>query len=1059
MGVTQAAVKLRLLGGFAVTGGAPEENGWRLRKAKTLVKLLALAPGHHLHRDALIDTLWPDHDPAAATNNLHQAMHAARRALGGQHVVLRDQVVALSSVSVDVDEFIDCAARAQASGDLTDLRAAADLWTGELLPEDMYADWASPYRDRLDETHAAVVTQLAAVLTEADAADDAIALLDPLASRRPHDEPLHRTLLTALAASGRRFDALAAYERLRDALDTEFAAEPQPETKALYRRLLGAGSAVADVPHNLPTSTSSFIGRRRELAELAGALERARVLTLTGPGGAGKTRLAIELARRRLPSGDHPDGAWFVDLASIQDPDLLPSAVASALRIPLSRDDAAVAALTAPLAGRQLLLLLDNCEHLLDHCAELSAALLAHCPGLVLLTTSREPLGLPGEVVYRVPSLQLPAPDDVTVESLSRLEAVQLFVERALDVAPTFAIDARTAPAVATICYRLDGIPLALELAAARLAHLSVHQLADRLGDALALLASHGRGRLDRQQTLAATLDWSHELLDEAERVVLRRLAVFAGDFDLDAAAYVCDVPGVIDVLARLVDKSLVHADTSGERARYRLLEVVRQYAELRLAETGDLGDSRRRHFEWFDRQAADHDPERGDPVVGDPSRWFDLEHDNIRTALANALTDEPSLALRLATSTWRFWLSRGLLVDGARWIGQALTTCPDQDDTRMRALFAAGVLQVRQGVTKTLPGLGDEIVTLARRLGDPRLLRQAHHQSAVFRFMSADWDNAALAIDETLQLAEDAPADAASVRNLAAILALTRGDVAAARAHWDAAYAVLDAVPDDTPPFFTAIFISWAIDERGDMPIAYGEETMLFGRRTGAAQARAHVLVGIAMTERLAGRFDDALRFLDDATTRFQEVGDRAGLAHSLSQRGHTLQWMGHHDEARELLRASEGLRRELRDHRGIALSLAGRAMLEAHAGNAAAARDLAAEAVAMVRATGDEPGLNLTLQDMAVVEVVLGDWAGAADAITKPLEYSHVPGAHRAAGWTHLMRAHILAQLGEHQGAAAAAGEALDVFRDLGEGRGVAAVQRACKAGRLRLPVDRTF
>src|SRR5436190_5723637 len=548
------------------------DDHWRLRKAKTLVKLLALAPGHRLHRDAVVDVLWPDQDPAAATNNLHQAMHAARRALGGPHVMLHDDVVALEAVTVDVDLFEETAAKARVTGSNDELRDAVESWTGALLPEDVYEEWATPHRDRLTEIYAAVVTQLGAALAETNGADEAVALLEPLSADRPLDEVLHRALLRALAASGRRFEAISAYEHLREALDAEYAAEPQPETKAVYRELLGTSAPATDTPHNLPLPTTSFIGRQRELAELVTTLERSRLLTLTGPGGAGKTRLAIELARRRLTTAEHPDGAWLVELAAIQDEELVPSAVATVLGTSLSAGRRPVAALTAHLADKKLLLVLDNCEHLLTACGDLASELLAQCPGLTVLTTSRERLGLPGEITWRVPSLELPPPDrDIVVDRLTRLEAVQLFVERARETAPSFRVDETNASAVARICFRLDGIPLALELAAARMSHLSAPQVAERLGDSLALLARHGRVRLDRQQTLAATLDWSHELLDEAERVVFRRLAVFAGGFDLDAAERVCAVGDVVDVLARLVDKALVHADTSGERARYRL--------------------------------------------------------------------------------------------------------------------------------------------------------------------------------------------------------------------------------------------------------------------------------------------------------------------------------------------------------------------------------------------------------------------------------------------------------------------------------------------------------
>jgi predicted ATPase len=266
---------------------------------------------------------------------------------------------------------------------------------------------------------------------------------------------------------------------------------------------------------------------------------------------------------------------------------------------------------------------------------------LARCPGISVVTTSREPLSVPGELVYRVPSLELPSGGEVDVRELSRLEAVQLFVERAWLTVPSFKLNSKTAPPVA---------------------HFTVSELANGLGDALTLLGQRRRGRLDRQQTLAATLDWSYGLLDLEEQLVFRRLAVFAGGYDLDAAAAVCDVlsPLIIDLVSRLVDKSLVHADTAEPKTRYRLLEVVRQYAEARLTDAAELAACRRRHLEWYAASAAAHDPDLGAAVVREPSAWFDVEHDNLRAASATALAIDPTRALELAAASWRFWVNRG---------------------------------------------------------------------------------------------------------------------------------------------------------------------------------------------------------------------------------------------------------------------------------------------------------------------------------------------------------------------------------------------------------------
>ena len=357
----------------------------------------------------------------------------------------------------------------------------------------------------------------------------------------------------------------------------------------------------AGVKEGLRPEQTSFVGRRRELAEIGQALGRTRLLTLTGPGGAGKTRLAYEAAAR-LADG-YPDGVHVVELASLSRPELVPQTVASVLDVPLPETGTAEVALARQLAERRLLIVLDNCEHLLDACARLAAALLRACPDVVVLATSREPLRVGGEVTWRTPSLALPDLQALPpLDRLAELESVRLFVERARDAAPGFVLDETTAPAVAEICVRLDGMPLALELAAARTSALAPAQIAARLDDALRVLGRGSRAAVTRQQTLHATLAWSHDLLEEDERVLFRRLAVFAGSMSLEAVEQVCGGDGldVVDLLSRLVDKSLVQADHAEGTARYRLLETIRQFADQRLRDAGERAARVRAHRDWY---------------------------------------------------------------------------------------------------------------------------------------------------------------------------------------------------------------------------------------------------------------------------------------------------------------------------------------------------------------------------------------------------------------------------------------------------------------------------
>ncbi|MGZ6638032.1 MAG: ATP-binding protein, partial [Solirubrobacteraceae bacterium] len=441
-------VSVTLLGGFsaAIDGVSVDPRVWRLRKARELVKLLALAPGHRLHREQVMDVLWRDRPPAAAANNLHQAVHVARRALGADAIDVHEGMLTLIA-EIDVDELEQSAADARRRAAPATYRAALSLYRGVLLPENRYDDWVEDRREELAEL--------------------AVALEDELSG---------------------------------------FAPDGESQTPSL------------------PVDTSSFVGRERELADLSALLAGTRLLTLVGAGGVGKTTLALELARGAERS--YAGGAALVELGVLTDSALVPEAVAAALDVHALSGQSALEAVTEYLSAQRLLLVLDNCEHLLAGAAGVAAELLRGAPHLVILATGREPLGVPGEVVFRVPSRDIPDTEHgLTPEALLGYEAVRLFVDRAQAAAPGFALDGNNALDIARICFRLDGLPLALELAAGRLGALGPALIAERLDDRFRLLRSGGHASPTRQHTLVATLDWSHDLLDATERTLFRRLA------------------------------------------------------------------------------------------------------------------------------------------------------------------------------------------------------------------------------------------------------------------------------------------------------------------------------------------------------------------------------------------------------------------------------------------------------------------------------------------------------------------------------------------------------
>ena len=478
-------------------------------------------------------------------------------------------------------------------------------------------------------------------------------------------------------------------------------------------------------PSNLPLALTSFIGRERDLEQVKDLLRQTRLVTLTGTGGVGKTRLALEVARQVVE--DYPDGIWLVELAALADPTLVPHAVAGVLGVTDQPSQPITATLVAALRSRRLLLALDNCEHLVAACAALADGLLRSCPRVRILATSREALNITGERVWRVPSLAVPDGSRLPpLDAFTQIEAVRLFAERAVLAQARFAVTARNAPAVAQVCDRLDGIPLAIELAAARVNALTVDQIAARLDDRFRLLTGGSRTALPRQQTLRATLDWGYDLLPEAERVLLRRLAVFAGGWTLEAGEAIgggepIATADVLDRLAGLVVKSFVRMDEQGGEARYWLLETVRQYAGERLTVAGEAVVMRDRHRDWYVALAEQAEPALEGRVAGYHT-WLcrlDTEHDNLRTALAWSLDSDTLAGLRLAGSMAEFWRVRRRQGEGARWLEDLLARAPGRTIVQARALFGAGRLYREAGDLPKARSLLSEALTRCEELGD----------------------------------------------------------------------------------------------------------------------------------------------------------------------------------------------------------------------------------------------------------------------------------------------------------------------------------------------------
>lgn len=894
---------IQLLGGFAATrAGEPVAvSVWRLRKGRELVKLLALAPGHRLHRGQLMDALWPELDAAAAANNLNQVVHAARRALGGEAIGLRDELLSLSA-TVDVEDFERAAGQARRSGSPGAYRAALGLYGGELLPENRYEDWAASRREEL--------------------------------------------------------------EQLRGELEAELLDNDDQRVSAL------------------PLQASSFVGRGHELRELLALAGRTRLLTLAGAGGSGKTRLALELARETESA--YEQGAVFVELASVADPHLVTAAVAATLDVGALPGRSVLDGVADFLAPRNLLLVLDNCEHVLLAAAQLADALLRTAPELTILATSREPLRVAGEMVFRVPSMAIPDPEQaLPPEQLARYESVQLLAERAAAASPGFVLDADNAADIARICFRLDGLPLALELAAARLGALGTASLAERLDDSFRVLRAGNRAGPTRQQTLTAMLQWSHDLLAADEKLLLRRLAVFAGGFDLTAAERVCEGEGlpedaVADVLARLVEKSLLNAERLGRGRRYHLLETVRLYALERLEAAGERAELAARLARWA---VATVERDASSPVL-------DREAANLRAAHDTLLEGDPTDALRYSVALLPFWMRRIDLSEGHGRLEDSLAAAPARTPTRADALLAMSAIDVRAGALACAATHATESQEIASELGDARAQWRALQRLGEVAVSYDDAGEASVVLTAARELAGRerlAGCEALSVYSLGVARWLL-GDLPGAEALLVESAAAFRALVQDAEPVLSLLNIAeLRPSDPGVQPglrIVF-EETLQPFVEISCDTAVGYVLANQATIARVRGERGRARQLLEEAGGRFAEARDRRGEADVLVRVAYLELAEGSPEVARDCLDGALALRRGMRDRRGVGMALLAVGLVETVSGEHDKADAPLAEARELFRRAGDRWGLVSSLWRTADLALAREDLDGAESAL----------------------------------------------------------------------------
>jgi predicted ATPase/class 3 adenylate cyclase len=702
-----------------------------------------------------------------------------------------------------------------------------------------------------------------------------------------------------------------------------------------------------DLPNNLPQQMTSFIGRETEVAEIKALLAKHRMLTLTGAGGSGKTRLALQAAADMLDGVGN--GVWLVELASLSDPNLVAQSVAEVLGVREEPDKPIAKTLVNSLKDKHLLLVLDNCEHVLAACAFLVSDLLRACPSAAILATSREALGVPGEQTYRVPSLSLPDPKQTyTAEALSQYEAVRLFIDRAGLSHPSFAVTSQNAPAVAQICARLDGIPLAIELAAARVKSLSAEQISTRLDDRFRLLTGGSRTGLLRQQTLKAAIDWSYGLLTSREKTLLCRLSVFAGGWTLDAAEAVCadaqsdpeiDPMDVLDLLAGLVDKSLaVYEEDEHGQDRYRLLETVRQYGRDRLEENS-LGENseadavQARHQTFFLKFA-----EEAEPLLNGREQliWLDrleTEHDNLRGALEWCLDKEESPAktqagLRLSSALGTFWIVRGHYSAGWRWLNTALERTGELDADEQQKLckwrgkaytLAAG-LASEQGNIGEAQALFEQAATLAREGDEKTTLAYALRGVGWCRMsQNKDQDKTATQdlFEESLLLfrqVKDQHGITFSLRNLGD-LAYVEGNYVSACNYYAESLTLARQRGDQHGVAGSLLSLGRVSFAQGDLSTAWNfhKEALPISRRLGDQGAVAGTLINLSRVAFTQEEMDPAQALLEEALLIARQLGLREDIASALAGLGRVSARRGDNRTAWARQTESLKLRRQL--------------------------------------------------------------------------------------------------------------------------------------------------
>lgn len=1084
--------RIEMFGGLKIVYGNRSIARFSTHKTGSLLAYLAFRLGERHPREVLVEMFWPEGDPTAGRHSLNTAVSSLRRQLeapgstsgsilcGDRHHVWLER----AAITTDVLEF-DAALRLVTPSEVeaaVALQRAVELFRSGFLPG-FYDDWAVDEQRRLAEQFHAAACRLIDLCLESGCVDRALDLGHRLLKIDPLDEQAHLALMRILASSGDTSGALRHYERMSKVLAEELGCEPPPAArelaeairatkasngKELIRKPPASRGIAVSAPIagptrpmvRLPVTLSSFFGREEEMQRLdhllrAARTGRARLITLTGPGGSGKTRLALEAAERAAL--DYDGAVWFAGLADLSDPALIPRSVADALGLPpspsadpLDQVAAFLGSLASPSVPSRSLLLLDNLEHLLSGENEGTAdgaaivlRLLQRVPHLTCLVTSRQRLNVEGERELQVPPLPAPSPggkeapsaEGISLTSLLAFPSVQMFVDRAQGARPDFQITSGNARVIAEICARLEGIPLAIELAAARANVLTPAQILAQLEHPFELLVTRRRDASDRHRTLHAALDWSFRLLSPRLQQFFRRLSVFRGGWTVEAAREVCDEPVADALLEQLRESSLILADEMEQGMRFRMLETLREYSERLPAAPDEVICVRQRHLEYYLCLA-----ERAEACLQgrEQAAWLgrlELEHDNLREALSLGIGNRAlcSLAVRLCAALSEFWRVRCHFAEGRQWCRQAVERVSDEcsPQDQARAILGMARMAHGQGEYADARRLAEDAVAIYRRTDDRAGEAHCLDLLGSVAGATADYEKARSLFEAALTISRDRDdrasvassltnlgltvwwaghttlarqlyeealainreignqvAEAGTLRQLG-ILAEREGDHGRARRFYEQSLAINREVGYRAGEADVLRNLANVVIDEADLALARSlyEQALAIHREIGDQAAEARDLVGLSLVARSSGNYDVRRSLVEQAISINRAIGERAQEAENLGHLGSVLLEQGIYPDARRAFNEELSICRQIGYRSGEADSLHYLGYLAELEADDKLARELYSQALLVHRALGKRKEEALCLTQLGATLRRLGELPDARRTLHESL------------------------------------------------------------------------